>query len=78
MKQTINIKIKTIRYEEVELGDEELYCIERTLKILDQASNACNHPDLRMAFAKMCCELAKFKEEYIDNGFEMGRETVYL
>lgn len=78
MEQNINVKINTIRYEQVELGDEELYTIERTLKILDQASNACNHPDLRMAFAMMCSELAKFKEKYIDSGFEVSRETVYL
>ena len=79
MEQKVNVKtkIKTVRYEEVELGDEELQTIERTLEILDQACNACNNPDLRMAFAKMCSSLARFKEKYIDNGFEVSREIVY-
>ena len=76
-KVEVKSKIKIVRYEQVELGAEELQTIERTLEILSQTCDACFHPDLRMAFAHMCSELAKFKEKYIDNGFEVSRETVH-
>lgn len=76
-KVNVKIKVKMIAYEEVELGDEELQTIERTLEILDQVWQACTNPDLRIAFAKMCNKFAEFKEKYIDNGFEVNREIVY-
>lgn len=79
MEQKVNVKakIKVVRYEQVELGAEELQTIERTLEILDQACNTCHHPDLRKAFAHVCSELARFKEKYIDNAFEISKESVY-